>query len=117
MLPYLDASTNLLALAALVVEQLGYGMGWTIYIFLATRVSRGEYRASIISIIGGITALSQTLAGVSSGFVYEWGGYPLVFAASYVLGLPALAAVFFLPRDHVDHFQSPPRAAPARPAA
>lgn len=61
--------------AAVVVEQFGYGFGFTAYMLFMMMISEGEHRTAHYAICTGFMALGQLLSGVLSGFTQEAFGY------------------------------------------
>ena len=77
--------------AAVAVEQLGYGFGFTAYLLYLMLVSEGEHRTAHYAIGTGFMALGMMLPGMGAGWLQEQLGYPLFFAWACLATLPSVA--------------------------
>jgi PAT family beta-lactamase induction signal transducer AmpG len=82
-----------LVCAAVAVEQLGYGFGFTAYTMFLIRLSAGEHRTAHYAIGTGFMALGMMLPGMWSGALQEALGYPLFFTWVALCTLPGFAVV------------------------
>ena len=57
------------------VEQFGYGFGFTAYMLYMMYFSDGEFKTSHYSICTAFMALSMMLPGMVAGYLQEWLGY------------------------------------------
>lgn len=93
----LGFTVNPWALAVLVFEAFGYGVGFASMGFLQCEASRGPYRATFFALLTSVMMLSWILTGTISGFVEAWLGYPWLFALSVVLAIPGIVCIAWLP--------------------
>lgn len=100
-----------LAYPLVALEQLGYGLGLTVFMVYLMRVSRGEHRTSHYAIATGLMALGMMLPGMVSGALQEAVGYRGFFLLVLLLGLPGLATLPLLP--HLEDETAPARDAGA----
>ena len=57
------------------IEQLGYGFGFTAYMLYMIYFSEGEFKTSHYSLCTAFMALSMMLPGMVAGYLQEWLGY------------------------------------------
>lgn len=57
------------------VEQFGYGFGFTAYMLYLIQFSQGEFKTSHYSLCTAFMALSMMLPGMVAGYLQEWLGY------------------------------------------
>lgn len=78
------------------LEQFGYGLGTAAYsvylIYLST-----EYKTAHFAISTGIMALGMMLPGLISGYLQQRLGYPLFFILVFLLTIPGMLMLFFIP--------------------
>ena len=68
--------SSLLVIGALVVlDQFGYGYGFTAYTVYMMRFSEGALKTSHYAICTGFMALSMLIPGAVAGYLQEWLGY------------------------------------------
>lgn len=77
--------------AAVVVEQFGYGFGFTAYMLYMIQVAEGEHETAHFAICTGFMALGMMLPGMFSGALQEWLGYRDFFAWVLLATLPSFA--------------------------
>jgi PAT family beta-lactamase induction signal transducer AmpG len=87
------------ACAAVVVEQLGYGFGFTAYLVFMMLVATGEHKTAHYAICTGFMALGMMLPGMIAGKIQELLGYTNFFVWVCVATLPSVAAVAWLKVD------------------
>lgn len=78
-------------------EQLAFGLGISAYAVFLMQTVQAEHKATHYAIATSLMAIGWALPGAASGFLSEALGYPVFFAACFVLSLPGLALVFFVP--------------------
>jgi PAT family beta-lactamase induction signal transducer AmpG len=78
-------------------EQFSYGLGVSAYSVLLMRTVRPEYKASHYAITTAFMAAGVMIPGVFSGYLQVWMGYEKFFLMSFLVALPGLATIFFLP--------------------
>lgn len=83
------------------VEQFGYGFGFTAYMLYMIHFSEGEFKTTHYAICTAFMALSMMLPGMVAGYMQEWLGYRMFFWMVMVCCL-ATAAVTFAVSRHVD---------------
>jgi PAT family beta-lactamase induction signal transducer AmpG len=89
-----------LVYAAIVLEQFGYGFGFTAYmIYLLHYVGDSQYKTAEYAIGTSIMALGMLLPGMLSGYMAEWLGYPGFFIYVLICTLPGMAIIPFLVID------------------
>ncbi len=93
------ASLSLLTAIALVhgFDQFSGGLGTAVLMTFLMRICRPEFKASHYAIGTGLMSLSGLYAGVVSGFLTAWLGYGLFFGISFLLSIPGMVMVFFVP--------------------
>jgi len=98
--PELGAANPYVAGVFVVFEAFGAGMGTAVFMVFSQRTCKAAFKAAHFSTATSIMNVSSTLAGVLSGFLAAWMGYPLFFAFTFFVTLPSMALIFFLP--HLD---------------
>ena len=83
------------------VEQFGYGFGFTAYMLYMIYFSEGEFKTAHYSICTAFMALSMMLPGMVAGYIQEWLGYTGFFWMVMLCCL-ATVAVTFLVRSKID---------------
>ncbi|HTX64396.1 MAG TPA: MFS transporter [Opitutaceae bacterium] len=77
---------------ALMVEQFGYGFGFTAYMVYMMMVADGEHRTAHYAICTGFMALGMMLPGLPAGWIQEQLGYPGFFIWVCLATLPSFVA-------------------------
>jgi PAT family beta-lactamase induction signal transducer AmpG len=85
--------------SVILLEQFGYGLGFTAFMVYLLYVSKGKYRTSHYAISTGIMAFGMMLPGIVSGFLQEIVGYYWLFVFTVLCAVPGIAIIFFLPYD------------------
>jgi len=60
---------------ALIIEQFGYGFGFTAYMLYMIYFSEGEFKTAHYAICTAFMALSMMIPGMFAGYLQEWLGY------------------------------------------
>jgi PAT family beta-lactamase induction signal transducer AmpG len=60
-------------------------------------ISRGEYKTSHFAISTGLMALGMMFPGLISGYIQQAFGYPIFFVLVFLLTIPGLITLFFIP--------------------
>ena len=81
------------------VEQFGYGIGFTAFMVYLMYAARGRYKTSHFAISTGIMALGMMLPGMVSGFLQKAAGYQLFFIIVFLLTIPGMLTILFIPKD------------------
>lgn len=90
--------TNLIAVACVHgFDQFAGGLGTAILMTYLMRICRPEYKAAHYAIGTGLMSVSGLYAGVLSGFLASWLGYGYFFGISFLMSIPGMALVFFIP--------------------
>ncbi len=95
--PDLGAANPYLASCFVVLEAFGAGMGTAAFMVFIQRTCKATFKAAHFSIATSIMNVSSTLAGVLSGFLAASLGYPAFFAFTFLVTVPSMALVPFLP--------------------
>jgi PAT family beta-lactamase induction signal transducer AmpG len=80
-------------------EQFSFGMGVSAFVIFLMRTVRQEYRASHYAITTAFMAAGMLLPGIVSGYLQAWMGYPNYFLMSFLVSIPGLITIFFLPLE------------------
>jgi PAT family beta-lactamase induction signal transducer AmpG len=92
-------SVNPLVQLCLIIEQFGYGIGFTSFMVYLLYISKGEYKTSHFAISTGLMAVGMMIPGFLSGIIQQSVGYFWLFSLALFLGIPGMAPIFFLPFD------------------
>ncbi len=84
---------------AVIVEQLGYGFGFTAYMLYLIYFSQGEHKTAHYSICTGLMALGMMLPGMAAGWIQEQLGYRNFFIMVMILTIPTLLLIPFIKID------------------
>ena len=78
---------------SVMLEQFGYGFGFTAYMVYMMRFSEGKYATSHYAFCTGFMALGMMLPGMASGWIQESIGYPFFFIWVTLCAVPGLYAI------------------------
>ena len=78
-------------------EQFSGGLGTAVLMTYLMRICLKEHKAAHYAIGSGLMSLSGLFTGMSSGFLAEWLGYGWMFGMSFVVAIPAMLVIPFLP--------------------
>ncbi|MCX6555716.1 MAG: MFS transporter [Candidatus Aminicenantes bacterium] len=89
-----------LALAAGVhgFDQFASGLGTAVLTTYLMRICKMEFKAAHFAIGSGLMSLGGVVAGVSSGFIASWLGYSGMFLVSFLISVPAMILLFWVPK-------------------
>jgi PAT family beta-lactamase induction signal transducer AmpG len=91
---------NLLAIGAgVVVEQFGYGFGFTALLLYMIYIARGEHQTAHYAICTGFMALGMMLPGMWSGWLQEMLGYKYFFVWVILATIPSFLVAMKIPLD------------------
>lgn len=76
--------------AAVAVEQLGYGFGFTAYLLYLMLIAEGEHKTAHYALCTGSMALGMMLPGMAAGWIQETLGYVNFFWWVLIACLPSL---------------------------
>ena len=85
--------------AAVVVEQFGYGFGFTAFVVYMMMLAAGPLRTAHYAICTGFMALGMMLPGMIAGWLQDMFGYQHFFIWIMILAIPTLAVIPFLKID------------------
>lgn len=85
--------------AAVVIEQFGYGFGFTAYMLFMIYFSDGPNKTAHYAICTGFMALGMMIPGMFSGWIQENIGYQWFFLWVVICTLPGFALIPFLKID------------------
>ena len=77
-------------MGAVIVEQFGYGFGFTSFMLYLIFLAEGETKTAHYAIATGLMALGMMLPGMISGYLQEWMGYKLFFVWVVIAALPGI---------------------------
>jgi len=80
-------------------EQFSYGLGVSAYSVFLMRTVLPEYKASHYAITTAFMAAGVMVPGIFSGYLQGWMGYEKFFLMSFLVALPGLATIAFLPLE------------------
>ncbi|MCC5924993.1 MAG: MFS transporter [Bacteroidetes bacterium] len=84
---------------AVLVEQFGYGFGFTAYMLYMIYVSEGEHKTAHFAITTGFMALGMMIPGMFSGWIQEIIGYQHFFVWVLIATIPAFIIAAFVDID------------------
>lgn len=83
-------TTSIIAITGVVIiEQLGYGFGFTAFLIYLLYVAEGKSKTSHYAIATGFMALGAMFAGAISGFIQEQLGYSYFFVWVVIAAIPS----------------------------
>ncbi len=88
---------NPLVQFSIIIEQFGYGLGFTAFMVFLLYFSKGEYKTSHYAISTGFMAIGLIIPGFISGFLQELVGYSWLFIISTIATIPGMILLFFIP--------------------
>jgi PAT family beta-lactamase induction signal transducer AmpG len=100
--PFMGTEINLRAQTVMLIEALGYGMGFSSFAFLHCEVSRGPYRATFFALVTGVMNISWMLSGAISGILQEAIGYTWLFVLGIVVSIPGIVIIAWLPLKELE---------------
>lgn len=84
-----------------IVEQLGYGFGFTSLTYFMMLFSSGKYQTAHYALCTGFMALGMMLPGMISGWIEEQIGYQYFFVWIMLCTLPSFFATYLILRKQV----------------
>lgn len=92
------AAIDLLTISAVTAfDHLAGGLGTAVLMTFLMRLCRGKFKAAHYAIGTGLMSVSGVYTGAFSGFLVAWMGYAVFFGVSFLVSLPGMMLVFFLP--------------------
>ena len=96
--PAAIGGNNLLAVVCVhAFDQFAGGLGTAVLVVFLMRLCRPRFKAAHYAIGTALMSFSGLYAGVLSGFLAAWAGYGYFFAISFLLSLPGMGLIFFIP--------------------
>lgn len=103
---------NLYLTTAVVIDNIAYGYAGTVLIAYMSSLTNTAFTATQYALFSSFYALPGKFVGGFSGFIVDAVGYAWFFAYTALIGLPALALLYFLHRSQA-RLKNPGAAAPA----
>jgi len=87
--------------AVVILEQFGYGFGFTAFMMYLIHVAEGESKTAHYALATGFMALGMMLPGMLSGYIQKYLGYQNFFIWVFIATIPGLILSRFLifPKD------------------
>lgn len=82
-----------------VIEQFGYGVGFTAFMVFLMYIAKGTYKTSHYAISTGFMALGLMLPSMASGLIQNALGYVHFFVLVLLFTIPGLILIFFIPLE------------------
>ncbi len=82
--------------ASVIIEQFGYGFGFTAFMLYLIYISAGEFKTSHYALCTGFMALGMMLPGMISGWIQEQVGYQLFFIWVMITTIPGFIIIRYL---------------------
>jgi PAT family beta-lactamase induction signal transducer AmpG len=98
-LAYAQPMDPLIISAAVVIEQAGYGFGFTAFMVYLMMIADGAHKTAHYAIGTGFMALGMMLPGMFSGDIQERLGYPHFFIWVCIATLPSIIATALVKVD------------------
>ena len=83
---------------AIIIEQFGYGFGFTAYMLYMMYFSEGEFKTSHYAICTGFMALSMMIPGMFAGYLQEAMGYAHFFWMAFACSIATVLVTYFVDR-------------------
>lgn len=85
--------------SSVVVEQFGYGFGFTAFMLYLIYISEGRFKTSHFAFSTGLMALGMMIPGMFSGIIQEFLSYRLFFIWVCISTIPSFLVVYYLNLD------------------
>ncbi len=85
--------------SSVVIEQFGYGFGFTAFMLYLIYISEGEHKTAHYAVCTGFMALGMMLPGMASGWIEEMIGYKYFFIWVMICTLPGFVIIKYLRYD------------------
>jgi MFS transporter, PAT family, beta-lactamase induction signal transducer AmpG len=82
--------------SSVVIEQFGYGFGFTAFMLYMIYISEGEHKTAHYAICTGFMALGMMLPGMVSGWIEEMIGYKFFFIWVMICTIPGFIIINYL---------------------
>ena len=94
-----------LTVGVIAFDAFGSGLGTAVFMVYLMRCCAPEHRAAHMAIVTALMSVSFTLAGVGSGFLAAGMGFGPYFLFTFLVTIPGMILVLFLP--HLDGREEP----------
>ncbi len=84
---------------SVVIEQFGYGFGFTAFMLYLIYISEGEHKTAHYALCTGFMALGMMLPGMISGWIQEMIGYKYFFVWVMICTIPGFVIINYLKYD------------------
>ncbi|HKI88148.1 MAG TPA: MFS transporter [Draconibacterium sp.] len=81
---------------SVIIEQFGYGFGFTAFMLYLIYISAGDFKTSHYALCTGFMALGMMLPGMISGWIQEQIGYQLFFIWVMISTIPGFIIINYL---------------------
>lgn len=95
-LAYFQPESAFFAAVVVIIEQLGYGFGFSAFMMYLIYVSEGPSKTSHYAIATGFMAFGMMVPGMISGFIQEWLGYDGFFLWVVAAAIPGIWMVRYI---------------------
>jgi PAT family beta-lactamase induction signal transducer AmpG len=95
---FMGVSNLVLVACTHAFDQFASGLGTAVLMTYLMRICHKEFKAAHYAIGSGLMNVSGLFAGVLSGFIAGWLGYAWLFGLSFVVSIPAMLFIPFLPK-------------------
>ena len=90
---------NLIAVASVTgFDQLAGGLGTAVLMTFLMRICKKKFKAAHYAMGTGLMSISGLYGGALSGFLASWLGYGSFFGISFLLSIPGMILIFFIPK-------------------
>ena len=83
-------------MGAVIIEQFGYGFGFTSFMLYLIFIAEGQTKTAHYAIGTGLMALGMMLPGMISGYLQEYLGYKHFFLWVVIAALPGIYIIKYL---------------------
>lgn len=98
-LSFLQPQALWIIMSSVVVEQFGYGFGFTAFMLYLIYLSDGKYKTAHYALCTGFMALGMMLPGMISGWIQEQLGYQNFFIWVLISTIPGFIIIRYLKYD------------------
>jgi len=85
--------------ACVMIEQFGYGFGFTAYLLYMIHISRGQHPTAHYAICTGFMAMGMMFPGMWSGWLQDHIGYPTFFTVVLLATVPSFLVAMRIPLE------------------
>ena len=98
-LAFVQSQNLWIVTGSVVVEQFGYGFGFTAFMLYMIYISEGEHKTAHYALCTGFMALGMMLPGMVSGWIQDTIGYKYFFIWVMVCTVPGFVIINYLKFD------------------